>query len=757
MQPVMMRQVLDLGGDCWHLGQAPADASPVRAAWQELGRIVEWLPATVPGNVRADLVRAGRLPDLLCGTQAEASQWVDDHCWWFVREWSPAPSSGERAHLVLRGVDYVSDLFLNGHHLGRHEGMFSPIVRDVSGLLRAENRLAVRVVGSRWLPSQRSSPLFRFLNHLESKAVSIGQRHPHRRDTLKCQMGFGWDFAPALRTMGIWDEVYAVISRDLFISDLEVRQQFEEGQVDLSIGVMLDALVARAVLLRCTLAGESLERDPVVVERSVELAPGPDRVDLALRVPRPHLWWPWDHGSPDLYRLTVEAWADGQCLDSMGQTVGLREVELDGWRLRVNGRHVYARGANWVPADIMPGRVCNEDYRALLSLAREANMNMVRVWGGGLREKRAFYDECDRLGIMVWQEFPLACAFLSRFPRSQDYLQLVERESEAIVRDLRAHPSLVVWCGGNEFSAQRNRPVVSVLRQSVSRLDPARPFLEASPSGGDSHNWKVWHGFASPSAYRGDHALFASEFGLQAVPNRATLEQFIPSEELWPPGPSWGFHGAELDKLLRYVRPFLQAKEPDLDALIEASQRAQANALQVAVEHYRRAKARGGGGVLIWQLNEPWPAISWSLVDYYRRPKLAYAAVKRLMNPVLVSLEYPLRRYRAGEELGLSVWVVNDLSVNLHGCRLEIELWAGARQVMTRHEMEVEIGPDSAMEVGRVCWTLPPGGDWRLTAKLQWEGQVLSTNEYDLTPHDDISPTLRQRLWASLSDPFVPS
>jgi len=757
MQPVMMRQVLALGGDCWKLAQAPADASPGRATWQELGCIADWLPATVPGNVRADLVRSGLLPDLLLATQAEASQWVDDHCWWFVREWSHAPSPGERVHLVLRGVDYVSDLFLNGHHLGRHEGMFSPIVRDVSGLLRAENLLAVRVVGSKWLPCQRSSPRFRFLNHVESKAVSIGQRHPHRRDTLKCQMGFGWDFAPPLRTMGIWDDAYAVISRDLFLADLEVVQRFEGCQVSLSIGVMLDALMERAVLLRCTLAGESFETAPIVVEQFVELARGPGRVDLALRVPQARLWWPWDHGSPDLYRLTVEAWADGHCLDSMEQTVGLREVELDGWRLRVNGRHVYARGANWVPADIMPGRVCDEDYHALLSLAREANMNMVRVWGGGLREKRAFYDACDRLGIMVWQEFPLACAFLSRFPSSQDYLRLVEKEGDAIVRDLRAHPSLVLWCGGNEFSAKRNQPVVSVLRQSVSRLDPARPFLEASPSGGDSHNWRVWHAFEPPSAYRDDQALFASEFGLQAMPNRVTLEQFIPGEELWPPGPSWGYHGAELEKLLRYARPFLQAGEPDLDALIEASQRAQASALQVAVEHYRRAKARGGGGVLIWQLNEPWPAISWSLVDYYRRPKAAYAAVKRLMNPVLVSLEYPLRRYRAGDNLDLSVWVVNDLSVNLHGCRLEIELWAGARQVVARHAMELEIEPESATTVGRVCWTLPPGGDWRLTAKLQQEGQVWSANEYDLTTHDDISPTLRQRLWSWLTDLFVPS
>jgi beta-mannosidase len=753
----MTRRVLDLSGTGWKLGQAPADADPERAEWHELEQIAEWLPATVPGNIRSDLVRAGRLPDLFFGTQAEDSQWVDAHCWWLVRDWSPIISPGERVHLVVRGIDYVWDVFLNGHHLGRHEGMFSPLVHDVSAVLRAENRLAVRVVGSKWLPSNRSFGWFRFVDHLESMVTSIGHRHPHRRDSLKCQMSFGWDFAPALRTMGIWDDVYAIVSHDVFIRDIEVRQRFADGKARLTIGVEVDAATARPALLRCTLVGEGFEAESIVVERPIELAAGASRTELELQVPQPRLWWPWDQGSPDLYRLNIEVRAGDRCLDSLVQTVGLREVEMDGWTLRINGRRVYARGANWVPADVLPGRVVEEDYRALLSLARQANMNMVRVWGGGLREKRAFYDECDRLGILVWQEFPLACAFLSRFPRSPEYLRLVESESEAIVRGLRAHPSLVLWCGGNEFSPERNKPVVATLRQSASRLDPDRPFLAASPASGDSHNWQVWHGFQPASTYRKDGALFASEFGLQALPDKATLQRFIPSEELWPPGPSWSYHGAELDKLQRYAQPFLGDSDSGLEEMIEASQRAQAHALQIAVEHYRRAKARGGGGVLIWQLNEPWPAISWALVDYYRRQKHAYAVVKRLMNPLLVSLEYPLRRYRAGDELTIGIWVVNDSPANLHGCQVEVTLWAGPEQAVARHTLDMEIRADSAREAGRVHWTLPAGDGWRLTCQLVREGQALASNEYDLTVHDDIGPTVRQRLWSWLSSMMVPS
>jgi beta-mannosidase len=753
----MSRRIIDLGGTDWHLGQAPACARPERASWDELEQIAEWLPATVPGNVRADLMRAGRLPDLFVGTQADASQWVDEACWWLVRKWSFEPSPSARVHLVMRGVDYVSDLFLNGHHLGRHEGMFSSLVRDVTDLLRPENRLAVRVVGSKWLPTGRSSPWFRFVNHLESKVTSTGRLHPHRRDTLKCQMGFGWDFAPALRTMGIWDDVVAVASEDAFIRDVEVRQEFVDGQALLSIRVEVDARTACTAQLHCTLSGESFEAETIVTQQPVELAHGAGHYTLNLHVPEPRLWWPWDHGSPDRYRLTVDLRDGDRCLDSLTRTVGLRQVELDGWTLRINGRRVYARGANWVPADVLPGRVREQDYIELLALARQANMNMVRVWGGGLREKRAFYETCDRLGIMVWQEFPLACAFLSRFPRSSEYLQLVERESEAIVRDLRLHPSLVLWCGGNEFSPERNRPVVDVLRRSVSKLDPGRPFLAASPGDGDSHNWKVWHGFHPPSAYRDDKALFASEFGLQAIPGKEALQQFIPPEELWPPGPSWSYHGAELNKLQRYARPFLRGSETSLKDLIEASQRAQACALQIAIEHYRRAKARGGGGVLIWQLNEPWPAISWALVDFYRQPKAAYTAVKRLMSPVLVSLEYPLRRYQAGDELAIAIWLVNDLPLDLDGCQVEVALWDGAGQAVARHDLGVEIAAGSASVVGHLHWTLPPGDDWHLTCRLSQEVQVLAHNEYDLAIHDDIRPTAGQRLWAWLSRLVVPS
>jgi beta-mannosidase len=753
----MPLQIVDLNGDDWRLGKVPVGAKPDDASCDELERVLEWLPATVPGNVRADLVRAGHLPDLFFGTQAEASQWVDNHCWWLVRDFAPPPSLSGRVHLVLRGVDYVSDLFLNGHQLGRHEGMFSPQVCDITPLLQSENRLAVRVVGSKWLPGDRSDPWLRFLNYVESRAASVGRRFPQRRDTLKCQMGFGWDFAPALRTMGIWDDVWLAISGDLCIHDVTVREQLAAAQVDLSIEVELDVAAAWAAELRCTLTGETFEARPISARQRLELVAGRSRHTIELSVPRPRLWWPWDHGRPDLYHLVVEAWAGDQLQDSFSRTIGLRQVDMEGWTLYVNRERVYARGANWVPADILPGRVNQGDYHDLLSLARQANMNMLRVWGGGLREKQAFYDICDRLGILVWQEFPLACAFLTRFPRSRGYLRLVEAETRAIVRDLRNHASLALWCGGNEFSPSRNGAVVSALQRVVSKEDPARPFLSASPANGDSHNWDIWHRFCPPASYRDDLALFASEFGLQAPPDGAALERFIPGEELWPPGPSWTYHGAELEKLRRYARPFLTEGKPDFEAFVRASQGAQAQALQIAIEHYRRRKAHGVGGVLVWQLNEPWPAISWSLLDHFRQPKPAYEMVRRLFAPLLISLVLPLKHHRAGDDLACDVWIVNDRHETLDGCQMETTLWNEAGEPVNRFSLAADVGADSAGVVGRFRWSLPPGDRWRLTCELRRGGQTLAANEYDLGIYDDIQPSPGQRLWARLTGLVRPS
>ncbi len=751
-----------MGGADWRLAQAPPGGPAEWGAWEAQNG---WLPATVPGDVRADLMRAGRIPDLSFGCEFRASQWVDEAAWWLVRDFQLAPAVDRRAHLVLRGVDYLSDLFLNGVHLARHEGMFSPIVCDVTPHLGHENRLAIRLEANARLPTHRSGLVEKGLNRLEARWSSLPELHLERRDVLKCQMGFGWDFAPPVRSTGVWDEVYLQLSGPVCIRSVAVQSAFEAQAATVQVSVELDATRAGPISLRATLEGVGFEDEPVQGERWFDLPLGTGQHTLCLRVPEPRLWWPWDHGAPDQYRLRVEVRAGSSTLSDVWEdTVGLRSVALEGWTMCVNGRPVYLRGANWVPLDLLPGRLSAADYQPWLDLARRANMNALRVWGGGLREKRAFYDLCDRLGILVWQEFPFACASITRYPRGPEYLALVRAEVGAIVRDLRNHPSIGLWCGGNEFSPRRNRHLIKAMGKAVADCDATRPFLPVSPQGDDSHFWDVWHSWEPPGAYRRDRARFASEFGLQAVPNVASAA-LLPAEDLWPPGPGWSAHGADLIKLRRYAEPWPGASvvagreqhrgprtsrgPPAGSALhefVQASQRAQAEGLKIAIEHYRRRKADGAGGALVWQLNEPWPAVSWSLVDAYRTPKLAYDTVRQLFSPVLVSLDHPVRAYRPGDPFCPIVWLINDSPTEFRGCRLRVELVGNRGEVALEFEGETDLPPLSAQVAARFCWTLPRGAEWQVVASAAYRGHTLSVNRYHLADCDQIRPSLRQRL-----------
>jgi beta-mannosidase len=411
-------------------------------------------------------------------------------------------------------------------------------------------------------------------------------------------MSFGWDFAPPIRTMGIWDDAQLVVTGGVFIEDVCVNSQLSSygaGEKPEKTGFYTTTLAQAArLMLQVTLDSDQPRSVQAVVRvqpanfAGADFHPAPFDLDLpagrsahalVFDLPDPQPWEPWDRGFPHLYELIVSVstrpsqnlakvsepsqglttsnlqplTSNLPTLDSVSTRFGIRHIALDGWTLVVNGRREFIRGANWVPADSLPGRLRRADYAHLLGMARAAGVNLLRVWGGGLREKRAFYDLCDELGLLVWQEFPFACAFLGHFPRDASWLALVERECTAIVQATRNHPSLALWCGGNEFSPRRNHGLVQTLERVVAANDGARPFVPASPSPGDAHNWSVWHAKYPLHAYRQETACFLSEFGLQAPPSLETLRACLPISELWPPGTGWKLHHAELSKLWRYA------------------------------------------------------------------------------------------------------------------------------------------------------------------------------------------------------------
>ena len=766
----LSRRVISLNGDDWKLGGVPLGDDPRQADPREIGAIGQWHQATVPGNVRLDLLRAGVIEDPFYGLNNRDSQWVDARNWWYLKDFPLELAPGERAHLVLHGVDYVSWVYFNGRLLGQHEGMFSPQIYEITPFLtdqKKKNHLDVRILGSAALRAPRPTLGQRWRQWLERRFSTPVMRHPGRLHTVKCQMSFGWDFAPPLRTMGIWDDAQVIVSGPVFIRHLFARPVVHAGneKAEIHVSLTLDAATATPAEVLFTLEGLTFERKPRTYRHNVSLVPGVQEVDFTLNVPYPRLWWPWDHGQPDLYLLTAEVRVAGRLSDSVGERVGLRTVTMSPnpdappdaapWIFTINGQPVFVRGANWVPVDSLPGRATTDDYRQLLALARQANVNMLRVWGGGLREKRAFYDLCDELGILVWQEFPFACAFFTQYPADEDFLRLAAAESRAIVETLRNHPSVVFWCGGNEFAVKRHRSLLDALARVAADADGTRPFHSVSPSSGDSHFWAVWHGQAHVSEYERDRAQFASEFGLQAPPVVESLREFIPSRQLWPPGEAWTYHHAEWDKLRRYAAIFTPTFAPtdDLESFVAASQRAQAWGLKMAIEHYRRRKYRCSGA-LVWQFNEPWPAICWSLVDYYRRPKPAYEAVRQIYNPLLVSLAYPPIQYQAGATFTAEVWLINDRPEPLPGCRVEVELH-GEEGVCQRWERTLDVPADSAQTIGRVEWTLPGGTCWQVQARVVRRKRVLSTNSYDLTAYDPRPTSRAGRFWAWIANKLM--
>ena len=743
-----VRQLISLNGPGWRLAESSLRAPDVT----EIERIeAQSLAASVPGEVRLDLMRAGRLTgDLFYGRNNEAGRWVEGRDWWYWRDFDLDIQPGQRAWLRLHGADYVSWAFLNGHRLGQHEGMFSRQVYEITAPARKRNRLAVRFLAPARLPRHRSDLWRRILNRVEQRLIDAAC-DPDRRDTLKCQMSYGWDLAPALRTIGLWDDVDVVVTGKVALDDVQVKARLLPNCARLTILLNADAQEPGPVTFTLSLTGQTFASAPVERSFEVTLPAGRTRRTFEMDLSEPRLWFPWDHGEPHLYTLTIQVQRGGRVLDSMSESVGLREIvwrrnpgspsDASDWTPVVNGQPVYLRGANWVPADAFPARVTEADYRALLGLARSANLNVLRVWGGGLREKKAFYDLCDRMGLLVWQEFPLACASITRYTRSPEYLALVEAEVRDIVRQVRHNPSVILWCGGNEFDPQRNRPVIEAMRRAVMAEDDTRPFHSVSPAGGDSHNWRVWHLFRPPEEYRQDQAQVMSEFGLQAPPVVESLRRFIPPGELWPPGQAWKYHRAQVNKLRYYQISNIQYQTPKgVDEFVEATQRAQARGIQIAVEHARRRKY-ATSGFLVWQLNSSWPAIDWALVDYYRVPKLAYHRLAEIANPLLVSLDYAPLPWAPGDAFSADVWVINDWPRAWPGCRVEVAS-QGTQQVF-----EVDVKPDCAEVIGRVTWTWPED-DGGVTCRLTQGEQMLSTNHYDLRERDR-GHTWWQR-WAAL-------
>ncbi|MEV5326363.1 glycoside hydrolase family 2 TIM barrel-domain containing protein [Nonomuraea sp. NPDC052634] len=640
-------------GDDWQLHRAQLHARE--------GATGGWVPARVPGSVHADLLAAGEVPSPYVGRQSMLSEWVPQRTWVYrTRLVTPEPGPGRRAFLEFDGIDYAAAVYLDGERIARHEGTYVPLVVEVTGRLGGEHALAVVIE-----PAPVSEPQ---VGYTEKVKVHKGR------------MGYGWDFCPRLVHQGLWGEVRLRTTGALRLADVWARPTLHgsTGKVAVHLTTDGDGQGSAELTLR-TAEGEV-----------VATATAPPSGTAELTVDHPRRWHLNGDGDPHLYTLTtVLRDTTGEVSDRRETRIGFRDVRFtrdpgapEGslpYRLTVDGRPVTIKGWNWVPADALYGAIDQGKLRHLLTLARDAGVTMLRVWGGGLIETEAFYDLCDEYGILVWQEFAQSSSGMRSLPSDDPaFVARMVAEAERIVPVRRNHPSLAIWCGGNELQradgvplTDDGSPVLAALHEVVARLDPGRHWLPTSPTGpvfgntlqsvrsGPEH-----HDVHGPWEHQGldDHyrlydegrALLLSEFGVEGMSNLRAIESVVPAPERRLPtyrNPVWDHLGRWWNNE-PLVRAAFGGAIEDLRAMSRASQFLQADGLRYAIEANRRRPA--SCGVLPWQLNESFPN-GWctSSVDYFGEPKAAYHYVRRAYRREHVCAALPAPRV---DELRATVW-----------------------------------------------------------------------------------------------------
>ncbi|MEV7404502.1 glycoside hydrolase family 2 protein [Streptomyces sp. NPDC091267] len=671
------------------------------------------VPATVPGCVHTDLLAAGLIPDPFVDRNETEVAWVGRADWTY-RTLLPSAGGHERTDLVFDGLDTVAEVRLGDTSLGSTRNMHRSYRFDVTDALTEGPELPLEVV-------------FTSAYH-EAEAVraELGPRpnaYPEPFNFVrKMASSFGWDWGPTLVTAGIWRE--ARLERWSTARLAEVRPEVTVGADGTG------RLLVHAEVERTTAGARRALRVAVEVagvRAHVDLPAGATTADVELDVTDAELWWPRGYGEQPLYACTVTLTdtthasesatsAAPEPLDTWERRIGFRTVELDttadtagsGYTLVINGERLFVRGVNWIPDDALITRVDAPRYRRRLEQAAAAGVDLVRVWGGGIYEDEAFYDACDELGLLVWQDFLFACA---AYPEEEPLRSEVEAEARENVVRLMAHPSLILWNGNNEnlwgFRDWDWEPeldgrtwgegyYLDMLPRVVTHTDPTRPYWAGSPwSGsrdlhpndpdhGTTHSWEVWNRI-DYKAYRDDVPRFVAEFGWQAPPAYATVRRSITDEPLTPDSPAMLHHQKAEDgngKLDRGLRTHFDAPQ-DFDTWHYLTQVNQARAIATGVEHWR-SHWPVCAGTILWQLNDCWPVTSWAAIDGDEREKPLYHELKRLYADRLLTIQQ-----REGQ---LVLAAVNQ-SGTTWTCQAAVRRMDADGGVHAEHHEPVTVGP----------------------------------------------------------------
>ena len=673
----------------------------------------ESFPATVSGDTHSALLAAGRIPDPYWGTNELEVQWVGREDWAYERSFDVDAATLEEAriHLTFECLDTLADVSLNGKRVGSADNMFVRWRFDAKRYLRpGKNLLRVVFTSAENAAIAEAKKLPYPVPHVNHPVQS-----PHRNLIRKVQCHGGWDWGPCLMVSGIPGSASLDAWSDVRIDYVYTEQRHSKGKCVVRVFAECEAARAGEYELEVRI-GEASAR------KQVGLVAGHNRPSVEVTVSAPKLWWPNGYGKANLYELSVRVGTH-----EVSKRIGLRTLQLvnkddkTGLSMifRVNGLDVFCKGANWIPLDALPQRESRERLEHLLESARDANMNMLRIWGGGRYETEDFYDLCDEKGIMIWHDMMFSCAL---YPSTPGFLANVEREIRHQVKRLRDHPSIALWCGNNEdvgaltwfpeSKKNRDRYIVDydrlnegVIGRVVDECDPTRTFWPSSPSAGrgdysdnwhddrrgDMHYWSVWHESKPFSAYYDVTPRFCSEFGYQSFPSVHTVRTYAEEEELNVTSPVMEHHqrsprgnSAITEMFTRYFR-----MPEGFENFVYLSQVQQALAIKTAVEYWRTLRPVCMG-TLYWQLNDNWPVCSWSSVEYNGAWKLLHYAARRFFAPVL------LCAWLKGGRVEVSL--VNDLPAEAR-CRATIAVVAFSGKLLKKESHDVRAPAGSARRV----------------------------------------------------------
>ncbi|MBQ8374829.1 MAG: hypothetical protein IJX98_04555 [Clostridia bacterium] len=688
--------------------------------------------ATVPGNFELDLMREGLLDDLYQGANVIKAQQLENLHLYYFTTFTYRRKRGFDAQLVFHGIDTVAEIYLDGKYFAFTENMLHGHVFDINDLEEGEHELFIHILPTAIYARKFKLPSMHRAIKYNLDAISI-RKAPYM---------FGWDIMPRIVSGGIWKPVEIVYLpenriQNPFIFTTRVDEYGAHLTTRLEIETKEDFLTDFTLVWTGVCKGNSFRH---------EFTPFCSNVSMDICVETPLLWWPKNYGEQNLYEMQLTLYYKGVECDKVCYKTGIRTVELKrtsiyrkgeegDFSFYINDKKVFILGTNWVPTDAFPSRQIQYDARAL-ELVNDIGCNAIRFWGGNIYPDEKVYEYCDEHGIMIWQDFAMACA---HYPSNERICNLMRAEAEAVIQKYRNHPALIVWAGDNEcdqivarqfhrihdekgkqdwINPNFNRLTREIIFNTLRDFDATRPYLPSSPYvdnvaffkglPAETHLWGPRDFFKS-EYYKAANCYFASEMGYHGCPAPKSIRQFIPEESISKIGnaiscedPHWLAHascmelkpdniyGYRIPLMFRQVERLFKVASQELAEFAKQSQISQAEAMKFFIEHFRIAKGEKSG-IIWWNIIDGWPQVSDAVVDWYGNKKLAYSYIKRSQNPFCIMMDEPEAGY-------LRLFAINDTQKD-QCVRYTVKNLATGKTILCE---ETEVAADEGLIVNQI-------------------------------------------------------